>query len=145
MGCQKAPGPVCLNAFFYKKFWLVVGLDVQAMVLGVLSDGNPFPDFNQTNICLVPKKINPQVTADYRPISLCNVIYKIVSKVLVNRLKGVLPGLICPNQSAFVPGRLIFDNSMVAYELVHIMKNRRQGKELMAIKLDMIKAYDRVE
>ena len=84
--------------------------------------------------------------SDYRPISLCNIIYKIITKTLANRLKKHLPSIIVENQSAFVPDRLIFDNAMVVYELVHYMKNKRVGgNHQMTLKLDMSKAYDRVE
>ncbi|XP_074313616.1 uncharacterized protein LOC141648798 [Silene latifolia] len=107
----------------------------------------PGPDasINKTNIVLIPKKKAPDKIRDYRPISLCNVAYKLVSKVLANRLKVFLGDIISKNQNAFMPGRLIFDNILIAFELFHHMKNKRQTEGYMAIKLDMAKAYDRVE
>ena len=86
---------------------------------------------------------SPKKISDFRPISLCNVIYKIISKVMANRLKQILPQLIAPFQSAFMPGRLIIDNILVAYETLHAMHCRRTGKKgSLAMKLDISNAYD---
>jgi hypothetical protein len=105
------------------------------------------PSFlNLTNIALVPKVKTPSCVTDFRPISLCNVLYKLISKILANRLKKILPDIISPVQSAFIPGRLITDDVLVAYETLHTMHTRLKGKKgFMAIKLDMSKASDRVE
>jgi hypothetical protein len=146
IGDLKAPGLDGMPSIFYKKCWEFVGEQVTNEVLNVLR-GGPMPDgWNDTCMVLIPKTKNPDAMKDLRPISLCNVVYKLVSKVLANRLKQILPDIISPNQSAFVPGRLITDNILLAYECTHFMQNKRGGKEgFAAVKLDMSKAYDRVE
>ena len=104
------------------------------------------PKINHTNIVLIPKVKDLEKMFDFRQISLCNVIYKIISKVLANRLKPVLPRIISPTQSAFVLGRLITNNVLVAYNMLHTMHARKKGKKgSMALKLDISKAYDLVK
>ena len=101
---------------------------------------------NYTHIALIPKKNEPQYMSNFCLISLKNVISKIVSKVLANRLKVILPNVILDAQSAFVPGRQITDNTTVAFEVLHRMRNKGKGKKWqMTIKLDISKGYDKVE
>lgn len=101
---------------------------------------------NDTSVVLIPKKANPEYVTDLRPISLCNVIYKIVAKMLTNRLKGVLGSVISESHSAFVPGRAITDNILISTEIMHYLKRKKQGRDgVAALKIDMSKAYDRVE
>lgn len=101
---------------------------------------------NTTFITLIPKLKNDVKVKDFRPISLCNVVYKIVAKVLANRLQSMLQNIISPNQHAFIPGRLIFDNTLIAYEVLHSMTSRCRGRaRYMDPKLDMSKTYDLIE
>ena len=129
MGLIKAPGLDGMNALFYQKFWHIVGDDVINAVLDFLNTGHMVPNINFTHIVLIPKIKSPENFFDYRPISLCNVIYKINSKVLANRLKQILPQLIAPSQSAFIPSCLIIDNVLVAYESLHVMHDRKKVKK----------------
>ncbi|XP_042939609.1 uncharacterized protein LOC122274659 [Carya illinoinensis] len=129
------------------KYWHLVGPSVIGAVLKALNSGVFPTSINHTHITLMPKKKHTESVADhYRPISLCNVIYKLVAKVISNRLKSILPSVIEGSQCAFVPGRLITDNVLITYELIHFLKHKRKGKKgYMSVKLDMSKAYDRVE
>jgi hypothetical protein len=146
MAPLKAPGPDGFSASFFQKNWAVIGDEVSRVVLYFLNNGVLNKELNLTYIALIPKVANPSCVTEFRPISLCNVLYKLVAKTLANRLKLVLNDIISPNQSAFVPDRLISDNILAAYETLHTMQSRMWGKVgYMAVKLDMSKAYDRVE
>ncbi|KAL5580322.1 hypothetical protein UlMin_012764 [Ulmus minor] len=101
---------------------------------------------NETFITLIPKVKSPNRITDYRPISLCNVIYKIISKMLTNKLRLVMNSIISEEQSAFIPGRLISDNAIIGFECLHAIKRKRSKKKgYLALKLDMAKAFDKVE
>jgi hypothetical protein len=146
IGDFKAPGTDGMHAIFFKKFWPFIEDAVTKEVLVSLQTGVIPTGWNETAIILIPKVNDPELITQFRPISLCNVLYKIISKVLANRLKVILPEIISIAQSAFVPGRLITDNVLVAYECVHALRGKREGKDsFCAVKLDMHKAYDRVE
>ncbi|KAA3476848.1 reverse transcriptase [Gossypium australe] len=112
-------------------------------------DGFPslnFGHLNSTDIVLIPKIQNPSNLVKFRPIGLCTILYKIVAKTIANRFQGVIGNCIDAAQSAFVQGSLISDNVLLAYEILHTFRKKPTGlKGFMAVKLDMSKAYDRVE
>ncbi|KAL8116202.1 hypothetical protein AgCh_022629 [Apium graveolens] len=128
---EKSADPDGMSLGFYQKYWHIVGDDVVQMVQKFFDTGVFEVNITDTNIVLIPKKQTPKIMADLRPISLCNVVYKVASKVLGNRLKEVIGLVISENQSAFIPGRLITDNIMIVYECVTSVKYKiwHSGRE----------------
>ncbi|CAL8992300.1 unnamed protein product, partial [Prunus brigantina] len=101
---------------------------------------------NLTHIALIPKIPNPESVSQFRPIGLCNFSYKILSKVMANRLQPHMANIISSSQNAFIPGRQIQDNLIIAHEIFHYLKLKKSKKHFdLGVKLDMNKAYDRVE
>ena len=142
----KAPGPDGFPAHFFQRYWELCAAEVTAVVMRVLRGEDDPAAINNTLVVLIPKVASPEELGQFRPISLCNVIYKLASKVAANRLKQILSEIISEEQSAFVSGRLITDNIITAYECLHFMKKKRaKNLRCCALKLDMKKAYDRVE
>ncbi|KAK2650963.1 hypothetical protein Ddye_018452 [Dipteronia dyeriana] len=142
---SKAPGEDGFPASFYQRYWDTIGLSVVAACLDVLNGRAPVFEMNKTVITLIPKVQIPESMVEFRSISLCNVLYKIIVKVLTNKLRSVLGEIISENQCAYIPGRLINDNTIVGFECLHMIKRRKRKHGSMAIKLDMSKAYGRVE
>lgn len=143
---SSAPGEDGLTGLFYQKFWHIVGPELSAEIHKFFQTAILPSGWNHTQISLLPKIPSPTTMKDMRPISLCSVQYKIISKILSERLKGVLESIISDTQGAFVSGRLITDNVIIAHELVHGLRtNDSIAHEYMAVKTDMSKAYDRVE
>ena len=121
----------------------IVGNDVCAAVKSFFESGRLLKEFNCTAITLVPKSSTPSKLSDYRPISCCNIIYKSISGVLAQRMKGILPDLVSSAQTTFVPGRSIADNILLAQEILrNYHKPNTQPRR--AIKVDILKAYDTV-
>lgn len=111
------------------------------MKMGILHEG-----VNESLVCLLPKVKVPQTMTDLRPISLCIVMVRILSKVTTNRLKPCLSTIISDKHSAFVEIRLLTYNALIAFEINHYMKRRTQGsKGIAGMKLDVSKAYDHLE
>ena len=146
MAPLRAPSLDGMPPFFYQHYWDLVGKEITTFVLSFLNLATLPEHLNHTCITLIPKIKNPEHVSEFHPISICNVWYKIFSKVLANRLKNVLPQIITEHQSAFTKDRLISNNILLAFESLHCMNKHKSVKGgFMALKLDMSKAYNRVE
>ncbi|XP_074377752.1 uncharacterized protein LOC141719274 [Apium graveolens] len=143
---EKAPGLDGLNPAFFQMYWSIVGGDVIEFCRKFFDTGELPRGVNSTLVCLIPKVKHPKQMMDLRPISLCNVLMRILSKVMANRLKPCLGDIISDKQSAFIEGRLLTDNALVAFEINHYIKRKTQGQKGVAgLKIDVSKAYDRLE
>lgn len=146
LGASKAPGPDGLNEMFYQNHWEVAKEEVSEAIKEFFR-GAEFPvEINETVVALAPKVALPESIHQLRPISCCNFMSKVIAKIIVHRLRGFMDGLISENQSAFIGGRQIQDNLVIAQELFYALKKKdKGGKEHLAINFDMSKAYDRLE
>ncbi|XP_072078185.1 uncharacterized protein [Arachis hypogaea] len=146
MGGLKAPRPDGLNGLFFQQHWDILSKDICALVKQIFEDGVIPEDLGETTVVLIPKVSRPESLNQLRLISCCNFVYKIVTRVLVGRLRKVLDLIIFPVQSAFVKGRLIQDNIIIVHEAFHKLNRKGSlGSQDLAIKLDMNKVYDRLE
>jgi len=119
--------------------------DVYQAVRSFFLEGKLLKQINHTLMALIPKVDNPLVTVQFRPISLCNTVYKIIAKILVNRMRPLLEKVIDIVQSAFIPHRSIHDNILLAHEVITKFNSMKGKKSWVALKLDMENTYGRVE
>ncbi|KAG7594156.1 Reverse transcriptase zinc-binding domain [Arabidopsis thaliana x Arabidopsis arenosa] len=143
---DKAPGPDGFSASFFQSNWDSIGEKVIGEVQSFFSSDILPAHINHTHVRLIPKITSPRKVADFRPIALCSVYYKIISKILSKRLQPVLQNIISDNQSAFVTQRAISDNVLITHETLHYLKTSGAKKKcFMTVKSDMSKAYHRLE
>ncbi|XP_055962303.1 uncharacterized protein LOC130015686 [Mercurialis annua] len=140
---DKAPGPDGFGSAFFRKSWNIVGGDIIKAVKDFFTTGKMLRQANATIVSLIPKVDNPEIISEFRPIACCNTMYKVISKILAKRMSSILSRIVSSSQSAFVPGRSIADNILLAHELVR--NYHRQNGRSCAMKVDLQKAYDTVE
>lgn len=145
IGALKAPSQEEMSALFYQFYWNIVQSDLIQMVMKFFRHGYLLLQLNHSFLVLTPKIKHPSKIQNYRPLSLCNVAFKVISKILTTRLKGVISNIVSPYQGAFVPDCLIQDNILLGQELLHMLKMNKGRKGLTVLKIDMEKAYDRME
>lgn len=141
----KAPGPDGLHAGFFQRFWMIVGGSVVEEIKKCFVTKKILEFLNKTNVALIPKIHGPETIGNYRPISLCNTVYKMITKIIVARLRPMLDKLVSPVQSAFVPGRKGVDNAIIVQEIIHSISKKKGRVGYTAIKVDLEKAYDKLE
>ncbi|KAL4273826.1 hypothetical protein GQ457_13G020550 [Hibiscus cannabinus] len=145
MAPLKAPGPDGLHAEFFQKHWNIVGNDICNAIRSVFEGGTLEPDLHRTTVVLSPKVDVPLTFSDFRPISLCSVIYKLLTKIIVRRLKHLMSLLTDPSQTSFISGRSITENIILNQEIVHSMGSKKTKQGWMATKVDLEKAFDRIK
>lgn len=142
MKSLKSPCPDGFQPFLFKKFWEVVGDDVWRLVHNAFIRGWFDDRVGETLIALIPKINQPTSIKQFRPISLCNVTYKFITKVLVNRLRPFLSDIVGHLQSSFIPGRGTTDNIILAQEVIHYMHKSHSKNGVLVFKIDLEKAYN---
>jgi hypothetical protein len=144
MRSNAAPGPDGLNVAFYKASWNWVKEDIHDLVKDFYTHVVLPTDLNQTYIILFPKKSNPTIPQDFRPIGLCNVIYKIIVKSLAHRVQPHLPNYISHAQSAFIAHRHISANIIITQEIIHSFQLKSWKTHAFLLKINLAKAFDRL-
>lgn len=140
----KALGSDGLQAGFFQGQWHFISDSFCSLILDIFRNPEKVSEINQTLITVIPK-VDPVVNIrNFRPISLCNISYKVISKILARRLRLLMGSLVNPCQSSFIPQRQSRDNIIMAQEIFHSMRMKRGKKWWMAVKLDLEKAYDRL-
>jgi hypothetical protein len=141
---DSAPGPDGFGAFFFQHFWDIIHMDVINAVLEFFTTSWILPGFNSNIITLLPKIPNASSIDQYRPIAMANFKFKIISKVIADRLAQILPSIISQEQRGFIHDRNIKDCICIASEAANLLHNKSFGGNL-ALKIDISKAFDTLE
>ncbi|GER49807.1 RNA-directed DNA polymerase (reversetranscriptase)-related family protein [Striga asiatica] len=137
MNPEKAPGVTGLSPLFFQHFWPIIKYDLCHAVSSFFESKILFHSWNRSIIILIPKCLNPVALADFRPISLCEVAYKIIAKILATKMKSVLHLCVSESQAAYILGRQLLDNVIMAHEVIHFLNRHRTGRQsFLAVKLD---------
>lgn len=139
MNANGAPGPDGFGGFFYQNYWDIVGHDVFNSVTPFFKQGWLLPNMNSNTVVLIPKSANADSILDYRPIALANYQFKIITKIIADRLASIAPNLISQNQRGFIKGRDITDCIGVASEVVNLLDKKCFGGNV-ALKIDIKKS-----
>ncbi|CAK8564842.1 unnamed protein product [Lathyrus sativus] len=138
----KSPGPDGYPASFCQNTWNYIRANLCQLIHQLWSKDISMSTVNLTDNYLIPKNDNPKQVSYYRPISLYNNIYKVFTKVIVNRLKYHMDSIISPNEYGFIPNQSSRDNVVLAQEMFHGINRSKQKIRSFAIKIDLAKAFD---
>lgn len=144
IGDQTALGVNGFGSKLFKQAWQIMRGDVIKVVMYFFKEGKLDKRFKRTLVTLIPKKENAKSIRDFRPISCCTIVYKIISKIMSNRMGKVLNYIVSRNQTAFVHGQKIQDHVLLAYKLIQGYK-RKSGMPRCMLQMDTQKAYDSFE
>ncbi|XP_074293386.1 uncharacterized protein LOC141620407 [Silene latifolia] len=141
---EKSPGPDGFTSKFFKTSWSTIKDDLCEAVTDFFNSGQLLKHVNSTNLTLIPKVDEPKNVKEFRPIACCNTLYKIISKLLCERIAELLPSIVNPAQSAFIKGRSILGNILITQDLVRLY-SRKSASPRCLMKIDLKKAYDSIE
>lgn len=133
------------NQFFFQKYWEDLGDCLTNFCIRCFKTASVPPSISESYITLIPKLDAPESMSNFRPIGLCNTIYKLITKIISSRIRPFLSKIVSPLQSSFIKGRGIEDNVIIVKEVDHLFHKCRKENNIMALKLDLTKAYDCLE
>lgn len=141
----KAPSPDGLHPYFFQKYWPAVRNKVIRFCKDILCAKSIPEELNKTLVCLIPKSKHPSTVTQFRPISLCNTLYKLITKLIFTRLKPIVNKIIGPTQTSFQQGKMASHNAIIVQEALNYLAKMKCKSSAMILKLDLEKAFNRLE